>query len=445
MARAVVLLIAALCITNSFAAVNFTYHHYPEMIAFMQQTQAKYPSITYLYNLGKSVQNRDLLVIAIGEQPNVHTPGRPEFKYVGNMHGNEVVGREMLIHLIDLLVEGYTNNDAEIRNLLKTTRIHILPSMNPDGFEASYEGNCTGVIGRRNANNVDLNRNFPDRFVAINTPIQPETQAIITWLKQEHFVLSANLHGGTVVANYPYDSLAPSVTPRNTYSMAPDDDILIQISKAYSDNHGYMHIGRPNCSSSPNEYFADGITNGAAWYSIDGGMQDYNYVDSECFEVTLEISCCKYPTADQLPFFWQANKNALMAYMKSVHMGVKGFIFDQNRVGISNATINVVGRNYSVSSSVAGDYWRLLIQGTYSLTVSAPGYRTATKTITIPTNTQAVQVNFTLQSAATSTMNTMGTATTKASTVGTINSALNLQANSVLSMFIIAITVLMAW
>ena len=401
MMRVLVLIITSMLISHGFAAINFTYHHYPEMISLMRQMNNKYPAITHLYSIGKSVQGRDLMVMAIGEPANRHTPGRPEFKYVGNMHGNEVIGREVLIHLIDHLVEGYGSNNAEIRNLLKTTRIHIMPSMNPDGFEASYEGNCTGLIGRANANGVDLNRNFPDRFVEINTPMQPETQAVITWIRQEAFVLSANLHGGTVVANYPYDSLAPAVRPRNTYSKAPDDNDLIYLSKVYSNNHGYMHIGRPNCSSNPTRYFKDGITNGAAWYSVEGGMQDYNYVDAECFEITMEISCCKYPTADQLPFFWNANKNALMAYIKAIHMGIKGFILDKSGAGIANATIQVDDRNYTVSSSIAGDYWRLLIQGTYTITVSSPGYITAVRTITVPSNTQAVQVNFTLQSTTT--------------------------------------------
>ena len=38
--------------------------------------------------------------------------------------------------------------DAYVRWLIDSTQIHILPSMNPDGFEVSREGDCQGVQGR---------------------------------------------------------------------------------------------------------------------------------------------------------------------------------------------------------------------------------------------------------------------------------------------------------
>jgi len=63
------------------------------------------------------------------------------------------------------------------------------------------------MVCRNNANGFDLNRNFPDYFVKNRRlMIQPESRAIISWLTQRQFVLSASLHGGALVANYPYDN-----------------------------------------------------------------------------------------------------------------------------------------------------------------------------------------------------------------------------------------------
>ncbi|EDV20128.1 expressed hypothetical protein [Trichoplax adhaerens] len=375
------------------------YHNYTSMTALLQDLNQKYSHLTKLYSIGKSVDGRDLNVLAISANPDRHVPGQPEFKYVGNMHGNEVIGRELLLYLSVHLLESY-GTDNEITWLLDNTRIHILPSMNPDGFEMSYEGNCTGVLGRYNRNGVDLNRNFPDQYIPVKNlshPLQPETIAVMQWIQSLPFVLSANLHGGTVVTVYPYDNLPSNYTDRTTYNRCPDDELYRTISKIYSYAHPTMHIGMPNCTVNDTEYFKDGIINGAAWYAIQGSMQDYNYLQSNCFETTIEVSCCKYPTSDQLPQFWQRNQKSLIQYIKAVHMGVKGFVLDSQGKPISNATITVRGNSHTVISAKDGDYWRLLVQGKHTIDVTASGYVKTTQLIELSSNSEVTVVNFTLQ------------------------------------------------
>ena len=54
--------------------------------------------------------------------------------------------------------------------------------------------------------------------------------------------------------------------------------------------------------------FHNGITNGADWYPVAGGMEDFNYLHGDCYEITIELTCCKYPREETLESEWNRNK-----------------------------------------------------------------------------------------------------------------------------------------
>lgn len=59
----------------------------------------------------------------------------------------QVLGRVLLLQLIDDLIRGYRNNETWSLRLLNSTRIHILPTMNPDGFDEA-DTDCQYSQGR---------------------------------------------------------------------------------------------------------------------------------------------------------------------------------------------------------------------------------------------------------------------------------------------------------
>ena len=60
--------------------------------------------------------------------------GIPEFGWISNEHGNEIIGREFTILMADYLCRKYLERDDYITKLVNSMRIHFLASMNPDGF-----------------------------------------------------------------------------------------------------------------------------------------------------------------------------------------------------------------------------------------------------------------------------------------------------------------------
>ena len=157
-----------------------------------------------------------------------------------------------------------------------------------------------------------------------------------------------------------------------------------------------MHLTK-SCPDFPAEKFKDGITNGANWYIVSGGMQDFNYIHSNCFEITIEMGCTKFPKAATLQSYWDAHKLSMILFMTQVHNGVRGFVMSDDGKPLKRAVITVSGINHMVFTADDGDYWRLLVPGTYNIKASADGYSSVTKDIIVPSGL-ALVVNFTLKS-----------------------------------------------
>ncbi|CAN1731085.1 Carboxypeptidase SOL1 [Linum perenne] len=255
-------------------------------------------NISRIYSIGKSVNGVPLWVIEISDKPG-EEEAEPAFKYIGNVHGDEPVGRELLIRLANWICDNHMK-DPLARSIVENIHLHILPSINPDGFALKRRGN---------AKNIDLNRDFPDQFFPLNDDLlarQPETTAIMKWLGEIHFTGSATLHGGALVANYPWDGTTDG---SKHYYSCPDDDTFRFLASTYSQSHYNMSLSTE---------FPGGITNGAFWYPIYGAMQDWNYIHAGCFELTLEVSDDKWPSIDEIPTIWEYNRMSLLNLAASV-------------------------------------------------------------------------------------------------------------------------------
>lgn len=54
-------------------------------------------------------------------------------------------------------------------------------------------------------------------------------------------------------------------------------------------------------------------------------MNDFSYLHTNCFEITVELSCDKFPHASELPEEWENNRESLLLFMEQVgHRGGTG-------------------------------------------------------------------------------------------------------------------------
>ncbi len=83
------------------------YYNYDQLTDLLKSLAQKYANIANLTSIGRSVENRELWVMRITRDPTADGPGKPKFKYVGNMHGDETVSRQVLIYLLEDLLEKY--------------------------------------------------------------------------------------------------------------------------------------------------------------------------------------------------------------------------------------------------------------------------------------------------------------------------------------------------
>ena len=327
-----------------------------------------YPNLCKLDTIGTSVLNRNILSLNITSDIENPQP-KPEVLFSSTMHGDEVTGWILCLRLCDYLLSNY-GSDTRITNMLDSISIFFAPNTNPDGtYYNSSAGTSITSARRNNANNQDLNRDFPDPRIGQNTPWQKETILMMDYATEHNFILGINYHGGAEVANYPWDTWTSS-------------------QKAHADNNWYIQISRKYAdwaqANAPSWYFRDlnnGITNGGNWYVITGGRQDYVNYWQNCREITLEVSSTKMPQSENLPNYWNWNSEAMLTFIENVKYGIRGIVSNEENEPI-DAKITVIGHDtdnsFVVTNPQFGNYYRMIQNGTYNLLFEAYGYDSQT-------------------------------------------------------------------
>ncbi|MCQ2974668.1 MAG: T9SS type A sorting domain-containing protein [Bacteroidales bacterium] len=360
------------------------YPSYDLYLEMMQNFATQNPDICKLIEIGKSVEGRKILAVKISDNVETEEYNEPEFFYSSSIHGDELCGYNLMLRLIDYLLTNY-NSDSYTTNLVNNIQIYINPLANPDG---TYHGGNQNVQNstRCNANNIDLNRSFP--YIDGSSDVEdlePEVKSMIDFVNQHYFSISANLHGGEEVVNYPWDSFYEKE------KSLPDKQWFEYICKNYVDTARNVD---PNYMKTT--LTSTGYIFGSDWYKIFGGRQDYMNFNLRCREITIELSKQYVLDVEKLEEYWQKNKNSLINLIGETLQGITGQITDlQGNPIKSEIIVNKYDKTYStVFTNKEGYYFRqLLPDEIYEICSYNENYETISQIVKTEKN-KLIELNF---------------------------------------------------
>ena len=286
---------------------------------FVHKMQERNPEHCKAFNIGKSFRGNDIWTLTVSTRPDAfpsaNTPPSslaPSFLYVGGVHGNEPLGRQLMFYMAEELcaAAGRQGVDPEIDRILAGGTVHLLFSMNPDGFEMKQRGNGKGV---------DLNRNFPDpikwsKFPQLTGNEEPETLALMNYidLLGDSLIGATHLHGGAEVMVIPFDG---NKSGKRAPNPTPDDKLIRYLGRRYVDAQPEMATN--NGRGVDAGLFQNGMVQGSNWYPLWGGLQDFFYLKNQVYFTTIEMSDEKWPDASELPKWWKQHRPSMYELLKA--------------------------------------------------------------------------------------------------------------------------------
>jgi len=364
-----------------------SYPSWSGYVAMMQGYATANPAIARLSSLGattNTVRPHALWAMKLSDHPD-DEEDEPEVLLTSTMHGDETTGFMLLLRLIDELTANYVPGSADpyqqrLTRLVDELEIWILPNSNPDGTYYQQDSSVSGATRYFTTSTgasayVDPNRNFSDPKGGAHPDGEAywtETLHMMDFAAAHSSALSLNFHGGAEVVNLPWDTWD---------HVHADTDWFMAWGTAWATSAQVAGAAAGLGSGYMNDDFDNdgvlGVTNGWEWYEVEGGRQDYTLWEHRGREVTIEISSTKNPAGSQMPLYWDANREALLAFLEVALRGVRGRVTDAYGTPLA-AAVAIPARDLDRSETWTdpdlGDYHRLLEAGTFALRFSAPGF-----------------------------------------------------------------------
>ena len=313
------------------------FHSYTQMKNEFIILAAEHPDIASYHVFGTSVQNRDIFALKITTNPGIEED-EPEVVFWGCIHGNEYAAAEIPYLYAIYLCENY-GIIPEVTGYIQNNEIWVYPIINTDG-------RVNGT--RNNANNVDLNRDLAyqwDGWGSSPAPLsQPETQALREFLMANNSVISVSYHCSGDEMYHPWGFWSHSV---------PDYNVFNVVGGRYANLADY-------------DFFSS-----FASYPTHGEILDWAYGCFGGLSFTTEIS----NSSANVNTTFNRNRPGMNLFCSVAGEGLRGVVTDAQTSEPLWASVWINGNAFpAYTDPVNGDMHRMVLPGTYDLTVWANGY-----------------------------------------------------------------------
>lgn len=313
------------------------FHTYEEIRDDFYALAAAYPDITLFEHLGYSVQNRELFALKITDNPQIEED-EPEVVFWGCIHGNEYTSAEIPYLYAIYLCQNY-GIDPQVTQYVENNEIWCIPMINPDG-------RANG--SRYNANGIDLNREFGynwDGWGSSPFPFsQVESRAVREFCLDNNVSLSIVYHCSGDEFYHPWGYF-----PHD----APDYGVLTRVGERYANAASYAFMSS----------FAS--------YQTHGEVLDWAYGCFGGLSYTAEVSS----SSSAVPYTFERNQTGMNIFCELAGEGLHGNVTDAQTGEPVWAAVWICGNPIpAYTDPELGDLHRLVLPGTYDLTVWANGY-----------------------------------------------------------------------
>lgn len=264
------------------------YHSNDELLDATAGLASRAADRAAVATIGETVEGRPIRAVTVAPPGQGPDEGRPQALLTGNVHGQEVIGSEVALAVLDLLAAEEPAGPAA--ELLALADVTVVPAVNLDARSRSVEAWLTraplGKAPRGNAHGVDLNRNFPypKNAKKVWYPLagtsakwlpwyrgpevlsEPETQALVELCGRLRPRAAVNLHSVGRLFLYPY-----------CYTAEPPADL-----------DAFRAMGEAFVAAQPAHRYK--IKQSRSWYAILGDMDDWMYDTHRTLSVTIELS-----------------------------------------------------------------------------------------------------------------------------------------------------------